>query len=97
MAFSPAQFFPYPLREAQGQITFGYDAATDADFVHILNVRGRGVADGPNRDGYISLQGVVGPLGPEYPDPQVVLRVKADSVYSEPVLIRPCPPKCRSR
>jgi hypothetical protein len=88
-------FFPYPLRQTTGRITFGYDKQARADFVHVVGMRGRGVAGGPNQDSWVTLSADVGPLGPEYPDPNAVIRVAGTNVSSEPSLFKAFPPEVR--
>jgi hypothetical protein len=88
-------FFPYTLSDARGRVTFGYDPKTNADYVYVTGVRGRGLPDGPNRNSYVNIEGEVGPLGPEYPDPQIVIRVKAENVTSEAAFIHALPIEVR--
>jgi len=88
-------FFPYTLRKMHGQIQFGYDDRANADFVHVIGMRGQGLAGGPNQDHWIQVDGDVGPLGPEYPDPQIVLHVKGPAISSEPALLAAFPPEVR--
>src|SRR4051812_20920294 len=41
--------FPYPLRKIKGMISFGWDERSGMDRVDV-NMRGLGIADGPNKD-----------------------------------------------
>lgn len=91
--FSSA-FFPYPLWQTHGRIVFGHEPSFDADFVHIVKMRGRGAANGPNRNSWIEVDGDVGPL--RTPDPQIVVRVKGENIYSEAALIDAFPPEVQN-
>ena len=86
--------FPYPLREATGQIVFGPDE-NGIEVVRIIGVRGRGIEAGPNRDRHVTIDGSIGPLIPDT-DPDVSIRVFANAVYSEPILQKAFPPPVRT-
>ncbi len=86
--------FPYPLREATGKIVFGPDRNNENETVHIIDVRGRGVEGGPNRDSYVTIEGSIGPLIPDT-DPAVDVRVSGSGVCSEPALEQAFPPEVR--
>jgi hypothetical protein len=86
--------FPYPMREATGQIVFGPDQ-NGIEVVRIIDVRGRGVEGGPNRDSYATVEGTIGPLIPDT-DPDVDIRVSGNGVSSEPALRRAFPPEVRA-
>ena len=84
--------FPYPLREVTGRISFGRDPATGADKVEIRQVRGRGIAGGPNRNTFITVDGDIGPVGP---NAGVNVRLEASDVSSEEMLRLAFPPEVR--
>jgi hypothetical protein len=86
--------FPYPLREAKGQIAFGPDEHDEYESVRIMNLRGRGVENGPNKDSYVTIDGSVGPLVPGE-EPATEVRVSGEAVSSEPALARAFPPPVR--
>jgi hypothetical protein len=87
--------FAYPLREATGRITFGPDQNDPYETVRIVNLRGRGVENGPNRDSYVTIDGSVGPLVPGVREPAVEVRVSGEGVSSEPALEAAFPPPVR--
>jgi hypothetical protein len=82
--------FPYPVRGATGQITFGYDPSTGYETVKLLNLRGKGVKGGPNENAIINLSGLIGPLTS---DVGVFIKVSADDVRDEPALRDAFPPE----
>ena len=84
--------FPYPLREVRGRISFGRDPATGADKVEIRQIRGRGLENGPNRNTVITVDGDIGPVGP---NAGVDVRVEAVDVSSEETLRLAFPPDVR--
>jgi hypothetical protein len=86
--------FPYPLREAVGRVTFGPEGADGSEMVHIVNLRGRGVENGPNRDAFVTIDGSVGPLLPDT-DPALDVRVSGVGISSEPTLRDAFPPEVR--
>lgn len=86
--------FPYPLREATGKIVFGPDRNNENETVHIIGVRGRGLATGPNHDSYVTVEGSIGPLIPDT-DPAVDVRVSGSAVSAEPALQEAFPPEVR--
>jgi hypothetical protein len=75
--------FPYPLRRATGRITIGRDPKTGIDVLTIDNLSGLGVIDGPNRDARVTVNGIIGPLGPEA---GVSIRVTGKGIENEPAL-----------
>jgi hypothetical protein len=84
--------FPYPLRRAQGTITFGPDPKTGTDRCDITNLHGLGIAGGPNEAATVAINATIMPLGS---DAEVNVQVRADRVYSEPALIRAMPPEVK--
>ncbi len=80
--------FAYPLRKASGRIQFGPDAETSMDCVKLINLKGRGVAGGPNENVIVSVDGIIGPLPGE---PAVDVTVSANGVRNEPALMRAFP------
>jgi hypothetical protein len=86
--------FPYPLREAVGRVTFGPEGSDGAEMVHIVDLRGRGVENGPNRDAVVTISGSVGPLLPDT-DPAFDVRVSGVGISSEPTLHDAFPPEVR--
>lgn len=88
-------FFPYPLSQTHGRVSFAYDPKLGGDMIHVSGVRGRGMLDGPNRDTWVQIDGVVGPLGIEFPDPQVELHFKVKGLTFEPRLLHALPPPVR--
>jgi hypothetical protein len=80
--------FAYPLRKASGRIQFGPDAETGMDCVKLINLKGRGVAGGPNENVIVNVDGIIGPLPGE---PAVDVTVSADGVRNEPALMRAFP------
>jgi hypothetical protein len=80
--------FPYPLRKATGRITFGPDPITHEDRCDVVNLRGLGVAGGPNQDTAVTINATIAPLAD---NTEVRVRVQADHVTSEPALHRAFP------
>jgi hypothetical protein len=91
--------FPYPLRDVSGRVSFGREVVEGSgpegwDFVHLNNLRGRGVVGGPNQDGYLTLNGRIGPVGPPGgPETGFDLVVHADDIRSEPPLMQAFSPE----
>ncbi|MGH7215589.1 MAG: hypothetical protein ACREIT_12560, partial [Tepidisphaeraceae bacterium] len=75
--------FPYPLRQATGRIVLTKDSETGLDLLRIENLRGLGLADGPNADSFVTVHGWIGPLTNEA---GVTIKVAGDRVTSEPAL-----------
>jgi len=80
--------FAYPLRNVTGRIKFGWDEARKMDCVEVENVRGWGVADGPNKNIPVDIRGFVGPLGK---DAGAHFTIETRNVTSEPPLIAALP------
>ncbi len=77
--------FPYPVRQATGRITFGPDPVTGKDFVHLVGLRGHGLANGPNHDTLITIDGVVGPIDPDGPaDIGADVRIRGQGISCQP-------------
>jgi hypothetical protein len=83
--------FPYPLQGVTGRVEYSRDAASGRDFIHLYNIRGHGVPGGPNHDRYLTVNGWVGPIGPE--DPEVVIDVHGEGISMEPTLRSAFPPE----
>jgi hypothetical protein len=75
--------FAYPLRNATGQIKFGYDERFGYETVRILDIQGHGVRGGPNENAIVHLSGLVGPLTSEV---GVRLNIAAQNIRDEPTL-----------
>src|SRR6185503_12790282 len=84
--------FPYPLRNVRGVVTFGWDERSQMDRVDV-DLRGMGIADGPNKDVPVEVRGFVGPLGRG--DAAFDFWVKTRGVTSEPALTAAYPPPVR--
>jgi hypothetical protein len=82
--------FPYPMHSAQGKITFGRDEQTGQDRCDIRDLRGLGLANGPNRNGVIHINGWVMPLDNRA---EVGIRVEGPQVFSEKALVSAFPPE----
>ncbi len=88
--------FPYPMRQATGRITFGPDPASGKDFVHLIGLRGRGLATGPNRDTMVTIDGTIGPIDPDGPaDIGADVHIAGHGVSCEPALDHAFPPEVR--
>ena len=91
--------FPYPLRKVNGTVSFGREQPEGAgpdgwDIVRLVDLRGQGVAGGPNQDQYLTLNGWIGPVGPPGgPETGFDLIVHADNIHSEPPLMRAFSPE----
>ena len=68
------------------------DPEGGADRVAIRQIRGRGIENGPNRNAIITLDGDIGPLGP---NTGVSVTVGANDVSSEETLRQAFPPEVR--
>jgi hypothetical protein len=82
--------FPYPVRNATGQIVFGFDPTTGYETVKLLNLKGKGVKGGPNENAIVNLSGLIGPLTS---DVGVFVKVSADDIREEPALRAAFPPE----
>jgi hypothetical protein len=83
--------FAYPIRHAQGKIAFGRDQNSGIDKLE-LDLHGYGVANGPNRDSMVSLDGTIAPLGA---DPGVTIQIRSGKVTSEPAMFAAFPKQTR--
>ena len=83
--------FPYPLRETNGTFVFWHDEQLGEDVLEIRNLRGRGVAGGPNADSYLTVNGRVGPF--VHGGSGVDIRIRGDKITSEPLLRAAFPPE----
>jgi hypothetical protein len=87
--------FPYPLRNVTGRIEFG----SGADGVNRLsvNLRGNGIANGPNRDTVLEIKSfgdAIAPIGTDACG--VHVRISAKGASSEDELINAFPPEVRA-
>ena len=83
--------FPYPLRNVTGRIAF--DHAPDGSPKMSLNVRGNGLASGPNRDTILEIKTFgdeIGPIGTNVCG--VNVRISGNNVASEDALRNAFPP-----
>jgi hypothetical protein len=87
--------FPYPLREVSGEVRFGRDRQNGWNWVSLRNIRGKGVAGGPNQNSAVTVDGWIGPIGPGVPDAGFNIRVVADDITSEPALVAALDPDVR--
>jgi hypothetical protein len=74
--------FPYPLRNVTGRIEFGHSQSGDGRIT--LNVRGNGLATGPNRDAVLEIKTFgegIGPVGTQLCG--VNVRITGSNVASE--------------
>jgi hypothetical protein len=86
--------FPYPLRNVTGRIEFGRGA--DGVDRLSLDVRGNGIATGPNRDTVLEIRtfgDAIGPLGTNRCG--VNVRLSGRGVASEDALLKAFPPEVR--
>ena len=83
--------FPYPFRNASGKIAFGRDPFSGKNYITIMNMRGRGILGGPNEHGLVTINGRVGPIGPETPEPGFKLHATGANICSEPTLMAAMP------
>ena len=86
--------FPYPLRNVTGRIEFGRDP--DGVDRMSLNVRGNGIATGPNRDTVLEVKtfgDAIGPVGTSVCG--VNVRISGTGVTSEDALLNAFPPEVR--
>ena len=79
--------FPYPVRNASGTVTIGYNPTNGADQVAI-NVKCNGAADGPNANSVVRINGSVSPLNG---DPHVEIKIACDEMQNEPALYKAFP------
>jgi hypothetical protein len=84
--------FPYPLRAVKGVITFGWDEKSRMDRVDV-DIKGLGIADGPNRGVPVDVKGFVGPLG--HGDSEFDFWVLTKGVTSEGALTNAYPAPVR--
>jgi hypothetical protein len=86
------KYFPYPIQGASGMVIFGREPHSGFERVEIQNVRGHGVAGGPNEKSYIVISGWVGPF-----DNTVGCNIRAetDSISSEPAIFDAFPKEVR--
>jgi len=83
--------FPYWLRNVTGQIVFGPDPQYGEKLL-IKNIRGYGVAGGPNQDHFVTINGTVAPLSG---DAEVNIQVVGDHIASEPAIRAALPKDAR--
>jgi hypothetical protein len=57
----------------------------------LYNIHGHGIPGGPNHDRYLTVNGWVGPIGPE--DPEVAIDVRGEGISMEPALRSAFPPE----
>jgi hypothetical protein len=86
------KYFPYPVHAASGTIEFGREPDSGFQRMEIQNIRGRGIAGGPNENTFVTIGGWVGPF-----DNTVGcnLRIEAENVNSEPALYASFPQEVR--
>lgn len=84
--------FPYPVRNARGRLLLRYDRQTQQDQLVIENLRGVGIAGGPNQDAQITVDGTVGPLT-SYAGFDITVAGK--NVADEPALVGALPQAAR--
>jgi hypothetical protein len=84
--------FPYPVRNARGRLLLRYDRQTQLDQLVIENLRGIGLADGPNSRAQITVDGTVGPLT-SYAGFDIT--VAGTDVSNEPELVAALPEAAR--
>ena len=85
-------WFPYPLRNASGTVAVGPDPKFGFERIDLTDVRGLGVAGGPNADRVMRIDGWVGPL-----DARIGcgIRIAGQGVAGEPALFAAFPPPVR--
>jgi hypothetical protein len=81
--------FPYPVRHATGRIIIGKNPLTGEEQLTLDHIRGKGVAEGPNADSTVEINGTIGPFGP---DSAVAITIAAQNITSEPAMIAAFPP-----
>jgi hypothetical protein len=89
--------FPYPLRNVSGRIDFGSRGSSESsggDGRMSLDIRGNGIATGPNRDTVLKVQTFgeeIGPIGTNICG--VNVRISGENVASEDALTQAFPPE----
>lgn len=85
--------FPYPLRNVTGRIILGTNPEKGWEQLELRDLRGYGIAGGPNENSIVNIKGLIGPLGPES---AVNIEVTGKNVRHEPAVIAALPPEARS-
>lgn len=84
--------FPYPVRAATGKIVLACDEASGNESLKLEKIRGRGMEDGPNANGFVEINGEMGPFAP---DVGVDVIVTGQNIQSEPLLTAAFPQPTR--
>ena len=84
--------FPYPVRNARGRLLLRYDRLAQQDQLLIENLRGLGIAGGPNEQSQMTINGTVGPLTSHA---GFDITVAGTNVSNEPALIAALPEAAR--
>lgn len=79
--------FPYPLRDVKGVIELGR-GEDGSERLLLKELRGKGIAGGPNANCNVTIDGFVGPLGPQS---EVRIVVQAKGIVNEPALMAALP------
>jgi hypothetical protein len=87
--------FPYPFRSAGGKIAFGRDPFSGKNYVSVMNMHALGIKGGLNENSPVTINGRVGPLSPESPEPGFDLRATGSNISSEPALMAAIPKEVR--
>lgn len=80
--------FTYPIRRATGKITFGRDKETGFDRLDVENVRGYGIAGGPNENTLATINGSIAPLTSNM---AVKMHIQCDGATSEQAIVDAMP------
>ena len=84
--------FPYPIDRATGRIVFGPNAELGVDALELIDLKGYGVAGGPNEKSAVRLDGRIAPLTG---DAGVDIRISGNNISTEPTLMRSFPAMTR--
>lgn len=85
--------FPYPIDRASGRIVFGPDPSRPGEAaLQLVGLRGFGVANGPNSQSAVRIEGVIAPLTP---DAGVDINISGEAISNEPTLMQSFPPMTR--
>ena len=83
---------PYPISLVHGSLVLARDPVSGKDFLTLTDVQGSGVAGGPNEHFDLVVNGRVGPIGPDSPEPGIDLHAAGMNFNSDPALAAVLPP-----